>query len=392
MPRETRANRLLALRASMPANTRVLRSHTRAQAVPPSKVVKSQPKTRRRRAGADPWTPKRKPNPNPKPRPPPPTHYTCRICIEERTTNQFPTWVTARRRMFSKPWDVPYACTAHLARNPSRRKIDPVCKTCIGRAMSARLDQLGARQVGVGCIEPGCRTEWSWDFIMRYMPAEALEKYNMEMFDVWKHDSLIKPVTCISPGCNAIGLPDPHAPGYPQVACNTCAFRSCAVCSIPWHKDVTCAEHAAKQVDKKLSDPEKETLKLMQTKDGKRCPNCYLVIEKDGGCDSMFCIGCKKYFNWATAGRLSLLSFNMLLTDKREQRPQCLELRKQSVSLAVTHTNILPLIQWYARWTHCMTVSLSRSLLLPSKSMYLCRKWCMLRSSHVCEAITRDLA
>jgi hypothetical protein len=52
-----------------------------------------------------------------------------------------------------------------------------------------------------------------------------------------------------------------------------------------------------------MTDMEKETLELMQTKDGKRCPNCYLVIEKDGGCDSMFCTGCHKYFNWATAGK-----------------------------------------------------------------------------------------
>jgi hypothetical protein len=317
MLREARANRLLALRASLPPTTRVLRSHIRAQTVPPTQAVKSQPTRRRRRAGADPWSPKRKPNPNPRPRPPPRTHFTCRICIEEQTTDQFVKWIPARprRAMWSIPWDVPFECVTHLARNPNRRKVDPVCKTCVGRAMSARLDQLGARQVGVGCLLPGCRTEWNWDFVMRYMPAEALEKYNMEMFDVWKNDAPIKPVTCISTGCNAIGLPDPHAPGYPQVACNTCAFRFCAVCSIPWHRDVTCAEHAAKQVDDKMSDPEKETLKLMQTKDGKRCPNCYLVIEKEGGCDSMFCIGCKKYFNWATAGISYSLTSYMLLTD-----------------------------------------------------------------------------
>lgn len=50
-----------------------------------------------------------------------------------------------------------------------------------------------------------------------------------------------------------------------------------------------------------MTDQEKDTLKIMQDKDGKRCPNCFMVIEKDGGCDSMFCLGCKTYFNWATA-------------------------------------------------------------------------------------------
>lgn len=139
---------------------------------------------------------------------------------------------------------------------------------------------------------------------MRYMPAgEALEKYNMEMFEVWRHDSTVKPVKCIAPDCEGVGLPDPTAPGYPQISCNACGHRSCHYCEVPWHQDLTCAEHVAKYVDEKMTDPEKDTLKLMQTKDGKRCPNCQLVIEKDGGCDSMFCIGCQKYFNWATAGR-----------------------------------------------------------------------------------------
>jgi len=50
-----------------------------------------------------------------------------------------------------------------------------------------------------------------------------------------------------------------------------------------------------------MTDPEIETLRLMQSKDGKRCPNCYLVIEKDGGCNSVRCTGCNRYFNWEVA-------------------------------------------------------------------------------------------
>jgi hypothetical protein len=50
-----------------------------------------------------------------------------------------------------------------------------------------------------------------------------------------------------------------------------------------------------------MTTPEKETLQLMQARDGRRCPNCFLVIEKDGGCNAMYCEGCKTYFDWATA-------------------------------------------------------------------------------------------
>lgn len=154
--------------------------------------------------------------------------------------------------------------------------------------------------------------------MVRYLPSDALERYNLEMLDVWRADSHLRPVTCPKEGCAAIGLPDPSAPGYPHVACHTCSFRFCAQCLIPWHKDLTCAEYAATSVDKQMSDEEKDTLKIMQDRDGKRCPNCALVIEKDGGCDSMFCAGCNKYFNWATAGKFdSWASFGADRTDMK---------------------------------------------------------------------------
>lgn len=292
----------------VPRSTRVLRSHNVLQPTL-SKVTKPKPKARRRRL--DPWTSKRKANPNPKPRPPPRTHFICRICIEEQTTDQFPTWIGKRLRQRAWPMEVPLNCIEHLGRNPNRRKINPVCRTCIGRTMSARLDLVGAARVGVGCLEPGCEVSWSWDFIMKYLPGGApLEKFNMEMMDVWRRDSDTNLVTCITPNCNAIGLPDPEAPGYPQVSCHSCALRYCVRCLVPWHADRTCTEHGAKKVEELMTDVEKETLKLMQTKDGKRCPHCYIVIEKEGGCNSMFCSGCQKYFNWATAGKI--LSFECL--------------------------------------------------------------------------------
>lgn len=289
--RQTARKIVKAKPAGAPHTDRVLRSHTAQIAAIASKVTKVTKPSKKRRPRADPWYPKRKVNPNPKPRPraPPPTHYTCRICIEEQTADQFVRWVPPKRGRWNMPLDVPFNCIAHLARNPRLKKIDPVCKTCIGNAMSARLDTLGARQLGAGCLEPGCAEPWNHEFVMQYLPVgEPLEKYNIEMFNVWKEEATPKLFTCISPNCTAVGLPDVFAPGYPQVTCNECSARTCAQCEVPWHKDLTCAEHAAKHVDAQMTDPEKVTLQFMQTKDGRRCPNCQLVIEKDGGCDSMY--------------------------------------------------------------------------------------------------------
>lgn len=168
--------------------------------------------------------------------------------------------------------------------------------------MAARLDLLGARRVSFGCLEPGCNAFWDFDFVMKYFPAgEALEKYNEGMLRVWLEDA--KMITCINSSCAAQGLPDPRSPGYPHVQCHACSTRMCASCNVPWHTDLTCSEYAARHVNAQMTDPEKDTLKIMQEKDGKRCPNCFIVIEKDGGCDSVYCMGCRTYFDWSTAAR-----------------------------------------------------------------------------------------
>ncbi|KAF9695430.1 hypothetical protein EKO04_006519 [Ascochyta lentis] len=288
--------------------TRVLRSQTKAtrRIVSPahaaflqSGIGKGKSKTTKRRKRLDPWYPKRKVNKIPTPRAPPPTHFTCRICISHLPSSDFFRWFTIRQAASARFLEAPAPCIAHLARNPYRRHIDPVCKTCVGSFMAARLETLGARQVSIGCVEPGCTTIWSPDLIAHYFPQEMLEAYNLAAFDQWRADTDL--FTCLSPSCTAVGLLDTSAPGYPQVQCTECRFRSCATCAIPWHADQTCAEVSAVAMNAQMSDPEKETLQLMQSRDGKRCPNCQLIIEKDGGCPSMLCPSCKKYFNWETA-------------------------------------------------------------------------------------------
>jgi hypothetical protein len=165
--------------------------------------------------------------------------------------------------------------------------------------MVAKMEMTGARTVSTGCLEPRCSTYWDVTFVLKFLPLDSLEAYNMAMLPVWKES--VETHTCVAEACGSIGILDRFAPGYPQIHCSDCSLRQCATCRIPWHAGISCADHAAKHINDQMTTPEKETLKLMQTKDGKRCPNCYIVIEKDGGCDSMQCMGCKTYFNWQLA-------------------------------------------------------------------------------------------
>jgi hypothetical protein len=160
----------------------------------------------------------------------------------------------------------------------------------------------GARKVNIGCLEPQCKTHWDSDQVLRYFPPGApLDKYSTAMLDVWKSENSTQILMCISDSCDAIGIKDSAAPGYPHVSCSTCELRMCATCMVPWHAGLTCAEFGARHINAAMTDAEKETLEMLQQKDGKRCPNCHIVIEKDGGCDSMYCACCKTYFSWSTA-------------------------------------------------------------------------------------------
>lgn len=186
---------------------------------PSSQPAQAPPRSRRRRrTRADPWLPKRRPKTAPKPRLPPPTHHTCRICAEEQPVDSFITWISnsashARRVAL----EVPFYCVSHLARNPWTKR-EPVCRTCIGAAMAARHEMIGARSVSNGCLEPGCENVWDFDAVMRFFPKGAkLEAYNHDMLRVWLADSDV--VTCTNPDCGHQGLPDRSAPGYPELQC-----------------------------------------------------------------------------------------------------------------------------------------------------------------------------
>jgi hypothetical protein len=131
--------------------------------------------------------------------------------------------------------------------------------------------------------------------------SNRLEEYNLASFEHWRTDAEF--FTCLKPTCGFVALIDPFAPGYPHVECPSpiCKARSCASCRTAWHMGQTCTEVYAAAATAQISEAERTTLALMQEVDARRCPNCQFVIEKDGGCPSMQCGGCRKLFNWEEA-------------------------------------------------------------------------------------------
>ncbi|KAG4078504.1 hypothetical protein HA402_009216 [Bradysia odoriphaga] len=78
-----------------------------------------------------------------------------------------------------------------------------------------------------------------------------------------------------------------------QVICK-CGYESCLKCGEMWHDSVTC-DLLKKWIEIQLEDV--ESAKWMK-EHAKRCPNCKINIEKNGGCNHMSCRSCRHEFCW----------------------------------------------------------------------------------------------
>ncbi|KAF2200030.1 hypothetical protein GQ43DRAFT_91123 [Delitschia confertaspora ATCC 74209] len=157
------------------------------------------PKRRKRKRRSDPWTPRKKGKQYP-PRPAL-THYTCRICVDEKPVSDFITWV---RRERSRGIDeVPIRCIPHLSRprSSSTKHEEPMCKDCISRTFAAALETKGAMRCH-SCPNPKCDIKWDSKYVLHYLPKDLHDTYHQDLFnDFWA--KAIK-FNCPHEGCSAL--------------------------------------------------------------------------------------------------------------------------------------------------------------------------------------------
>jgi IBR domain, a half RING-finger domain len=72
-----------------------------------------------------------------------------------------------------------------------------------------------------------------------------------------------------------------------KLDCNKCFYEFCFLCAEPWHFEKPCS---------KVGD--KSFLKWASSNNIKKCPNCYMIIQKTGGCPHMSCSKCNYSWCW----------------------------------------------------------------------------------------------
>lgn len=75
---------------------------------------------------------------------------------------------------------------------------------------------------------------------------------------------------CLRPGCTA-GVIHGWDDRRPKITCNSCRFKSCYICQVPWHKGIDCIDYAISQQDQ--GNIEALTKSFMSQKT-KSCPTC----------------------------------------------------------------------------------------------------------------------
>lgn len=93
-------------------------------------------------------------------------------------------------------------------------------------------------------------------------------------------------VRCLRAGCGSMQFHDPKK-NDPRMICESCDYAICTNHQLPWHDGQTCREFD--RVKAKARKKEEEASERALTRLSKKCPQCGIHIQKDGGCNHMTC-------------------------------------------------------------------------------------------------------
>lgn len=222
----------------------------------------------------------------------PPATVTCTICFDDKPASEFPAkppGPKAAKKLTYK--DAPLSCAKHLHYTSKT----PVCKECIGGALTAAVDLIDPDKLG--CPTADCNAVWDQKFVQTYLSFDSFKHYSELLFQQFVAKRTV--FWCLDPKCGHGGLVE-IPPGYPNLECATCKKRACAICKVEWHQGMSCQEYREEHGHGR-DDAEMRVLRKMAKAGAKRCSNCQLAVEKDGGCDYMWCPHCRQQFFWAAA-------------------------------------------------------------------------------------------
>lgn len=165
---------------------------------------------------------------------------------------------------------------------------------CAGCLKHVLMSAAETRNFPLVCIanDASCDVPISIPFIQRFLPRPIFESLVEAAFLFYldQHPQELK--YCTTPDCKQIyrRRTDPTS-----LQCPSCFLSICAACGEDGHEGMTCQQHRFH----KNPDAEQERLngQLATAHGYKKCPQCKVWIEKNGGCDHMEC-RCGAHICW----------------------------------------------------------------------------------------------
>lgn len=189
------------------------------------------------------------------------------------------SWIAYERKPVLSKCGICFATmTFKLVYNCSSCHIS-VCAGCTRSYIESKVQDGMVSSRNLVCPTPACS---------RAFPKRLIEVLtDTEMFQ--KYKSLLKNQTiglrfCPRVGCGA-ALEEPLYSQHRHVTCSSCLQESCMRCGGAFHRIPLC-----RRVEWKLRKWMKQQCKT--------CPNCLVLIEKNGGCNHMTCTLCQHQFCW----------------------------------------------------------------------------------------------
>ena len=163
------------------------------------------------------------------------------------------------------------------------------CKGCLKDSI---LENINNRIVDIKCPGENCEQLLSFDDILYVLADEELKSKFLRLFSQSYVDNNKNTAWCPGTDCEIAFRCKEFHNNY-NVECSK-GHKSCFNCQGTWHDPLDC--NMLKKWLKKCQD-DSETANWIGA-NTKECPKCKAQIEKNGGCNHMWCGKCKYEFCW----------------------------------------------------------------------------------------------
>jgi len=163
------------------------------------------------------------------------------------------------------------------------------CSGCLRHYLESALHTKTFPLVCIG-DEGACQTPIPIPQIRRFLQPQVFQALLAVVFRSYLDQHTEELKFCTTPDCQQIYR---HSVETRILQCHSCFSTICSACDQEAHEGMTCQE-------RRLHTNPAEQERLFNewvAQNGKRCPDCRSVVEKDGGCNHIAC-HCGAHFCW----------------------------------------------------------------------------------------------